>query len=332
MNISHNRRFIFFFLAVLAIASLAGTTYLSCKNRTSQVRVGYIIFTGSLPVLVAKERGLFTKHGLDVRLTRYQQDGPMLSDLGVGIDIPGPASLVSVANAEQLKPGSFKLLWSASETGEGNVSAILVPNDSQLKSIEDLRGKTIGSYNSASARVSLNAILEKNGLNPDADVKIITEQLNTHMDLLTSKQVDALYTVEPYSTMLVHNRQARLLVGNPRARYLSDPFVVGVIAIPQEYWQSHPDEMRRFVAAIGEAIDLIRNEPTSTKEILASPEYGLGVPFDVAHEASNYRWETPSDSLKAAADENIKLFAKFGLVRSAQSAKEMWLAPGDVTR
>lgn len=330
MNIKRVRVIVGSVLVVLLILSVSFVVWRSYKTRTSSVRIGYIAFTGSLPVLVAKDRGLFAKHGLDVQLTKYPNDGAMLGDLPGGIDIPGPASLVSVANAEQLRPDSFKLLWSASETGDGNVSAILVPIDSPLKSITDLRGKSIGGYNSASAKVSLNAILEANGIKPDTDVKITLEPISTHLDLLISKQVDALYTVEPYSTMLIHKGQARLLVGNPRARYLADPFVVGVIAIPRDYWRNHPDETRRFVAAIAEAISLIQKDPTNTKQILASSEYGIGVSPEIAGGASNYVWETPSDSLKKAADENIRLFAKYGLVRSSQSAQGMWMPPSDI--
>lgn len=78
----------------------------------------------------------------------------------------------------------------------------IVDNGTSVKSIADLKGKTIyASGKGGTPEFALNYVLRKNGLEPDKDVKI--EYKATHADLsaaVASKQVEIAILPEPFVT------------------------------------------------------------------------------------------------------------------------------------
>ena len=68
---------------------------------------------------------------------------------------------------------------------------IMVPSDSNITSIKDLKGKRIGLFKGTNSQPVLYRILEENGLTPEKDVKIFNLQSLEIEAALASKDIDA---------------------------------------------------------------------------------------------------------------------------------------------
>ncbi len=135
-------------VALLALLSACGE---SSNNSTSaaptgsgggsgtKLRIGYSAWPGWFPLAVADAQGLFAKNGLDVELTYFADYTASIDALAAGqIDVNTQTlndTIASVAAGSELK------IVVANDNSTGNDQIIC---DQSIKSVADLKGKTIG--------------------------------------------------------------------------------------------------------------------------------------------------------------------------------------------
>jgi NitT/TauT family transport system substrate-binding protein len=108
-------------------------------------RIAFTPGLGSLPVYVARQRRWFEDRGFTVTYAEAQADSNACLDrLAAGdADVAFGVSLQAVFEAETKKPGTWRILGFAAETRENPVGTFLVPMDSPVKSVEELKGRRI---------------------------------------------------------------------------------------------------------------------------------------------------------------------------------------------
>ena len=102
----------------------------------------------------------------------------------------------------------FKVAAAASYTGQGD--AILVPKDSPIPSVADLKGKTVAVAQGSSANYNLLAQLENAGLSYD-DITVQNLQPGDALTAFDAGQVDAWTVWEPYTSQAEQTANARVL-------------------------------------------------------------------------------------------------------------------------
>src|SRR5205085_5670807 len=152
-------------LLALACAALLAAT---AQAQDTKVAIGISGWTGFAPLTLAKEAGLFKKHGLDVTLTKIPQKDRHLA-VASG-DIQCAATTVEtwvVWNANGVATKQiFQLDKSYGADG-------MVARNSVAK-IADLKGKQIGSQAPGTSPYFVMAwMLRKNGLTPK-DVTVVS--------------------------------------------------------------------------------------------------------------------------------------------------------------
>lgn len=121
-----------------------------------------------LGVTVAKEKGFFAKHGLDVDLVNYSgSTDQLLETLATGkADAAGGMALRWLKPMEQ----GFDVKIIAST--HGGCLRLLAPTASDIRSLKDLKGKVIAVSDQNSPGKNFFAIrLKKAGLDPEKDVE-----------------------------------------------------------------------------------------------------------------------------------------------------------------
>jgi ABC-type nitrate/sulfonate/bicarbonate transport system substrate-binding protein len=140
-------------------------------------------------------------------------------------------------------------------------------------------------------------------MNPDKDVQIIQVSPDLQGQALDSKQFDALFTIDPYATIAVEKRLAKVMMDNPRVEYILNPFPAGANAFSIQFINKKPATVKKIVAALEEAVDYIRNHEADAKKIL--PKY---TPLDdsMAQKSHVYEWwkmeEIDKESIQKYAD------------------------------
>lgn len=268
------------------------------------IRLAYVPYSSSLPALVAQENGLFAAQQLQVELRRVDTSNEAMAALLQGeVDGIMGIGLASLLAVEIKTPGKFKMSWHAVETGDKAVNALLVPTSSPMRGIEDLRGRTVGTFVGATQLLNLHAIFQKALGDPDA-VQVAQVSPALQLQVLEQGELAGLFTIEPNVTIALDRGIGRILVDNPRCKYILDPFPAGGGILSTAFLTDRKEEAARLVVALDGAIEAIRSDEASAKAIL--PKY-LPIEQNIAAKSRLYAWWTSREAnpaiLQTVADQ-----------------------------
>lgn len=231
------------------------------------VHIGYNVNGGQTPIFTALNRGIFKKHGLDVKTTTFAQNPQMVAAISNGsLDLMG--SIPSY-------------VWSAREAGYDLVSisqheksrtsppesgALMVRVDGDIKTLKDLEGKRLAVLTPSSQNTLDSLYLAKKAGVDITKITLITAPFNTHFDLLKSNQVDAAAVVDPFQTQIEASGVGKVLQW---AYYESVPEQpLAALWGAREWFDKNPEAVDRLHAAMAESIDLLNNNPAEARAIL----------------------------------------------------------------
>jgi len=152
-----------FTLAIAMLATLAiSSPFAAIADEIKEVRIGFQK-AGIFPAVKQRRtvENAFKDSGIDVKWVEFQFGPPLLEALNTGnIDYgytgDAPPVFAQAARAN--------LLYVAALPSAGKNEAIIVPAESPIKSIADLKGKRIGFAKGSSSHNTTVAALEKAGL------------------------------------------------------------------------------------------------------------------------------------------------------------------------
>ncbi|MBI5092453.1 MAG: ABC transporter substrate-binding protein [Candidatus Hydrogenedentes bacterium] len=320
-------------LRIVTLVLVFATVLVSCSKKELQqtqkplesIRIGYVPYSSSMPALVAVEKGFAKAQGLDVQLVRLETSNEAIIALTKG-DIQGlmGIGLPSLLAIEVKTPGTFKFIWYAVETGPHSVNALLVPVKSEATDIESLRGKTVGTFSGATQLLNLQAIF-KTALGDTDAVKISQVAPNLQLQALENGEIAALFTIEPQVTIATEKGIGRILVDNPRSKYIMDPFPGGGGVLATAFITAKPELAKKLRTAFDSAIESIRADESAAKSLL--PKYAP-VESEIAAKTRLYGWWTSSQvdlkSLQSMAD----LLEHDGIVKGHVDVKNI-VMPGE---
>ena len=222
-----------------------------------------------LPLYTALENGYFKTEKIDVTLSWSIDVDVNIQNVAEHPDI----DLIVVGraqfyNLEDKYPDLFNVFNFNVQDGTRWNDAVVVKKDSEIKSLGQLRGKTIGIITDGSnwgARGEIiKIILEKNGLNPE-DFKIMITTMND----FENNQVDALYMRGPLLSLFLYLGKTMILEEGPIfAKYIFGPWPMSVSALSSKIIKESPDVAERVVRVWDRAINYIRENPVEADEIL----------------------------------------------------------------
>lgn len=194
----------------------------------TRVRVGTCARTLTAGVgsqfAVASKMGWFAQEGLDVEVV------PLTGSTDCVKFVATREFLMTLPSMEPLAIGrlqgvKIKNFYTAYQTPG---YAIAVPADSPIQKLSDLKGKTIGVTNMASAGVVIaRALAAASGLNPDADISLVVAGEGAQpAALLRTKQIDALSQFDTQYA-LIENVGVKLRILDKRLieRFPSNGFI-----------------------------------------------------------------------------------------------------------
>ena len=253
-----------------ALASLGAPT-LVLGQAAPKIRIGYWPVAAGLPFFAAIEKGYFKEAGLEVEALKFagaqQVMEAMLSGRSDGSS-NGTGS-ANLAIGEIAQPGLFKIFATNPSNAKYVLEEFLVPKDSPVKSMAELKGKRIASGPGIQNVTLAKTMLEKAG----AGVMSVTElPIGQHVAALAAGQIDAAYTLEPTGTIGRLNGTTRVLEAGVVAHYiLGDPMAPwhgGSASLTSEFIKKYPAETRKFIAAYARGIALVRTKPDEARQFM----------------------------------------------------------------
>jgi ABC-type nitrate/sulfonate/bicarbonate transport system substrate-binding protein len=185
----------------------------------------------------------------NIEWTQFQGTSPMTQALAAGaLDCAtqAPLSLANgvvggnlkayiVAQHVYEKPGGFSVYWAVME-------------DSPIKKIADLKGKTIGiSVIGGGTQGPFELLLKKNGVDPKTDIKLVETSFSISEDALRQGRVDAVNMNQPFAA------RAEAKGGTRKLFSLSEemPNIVHILeACRADFVDKNPELVRAYVRDI----------------------------------------------------------------------------------
>src|SRR5258707_2614902 len=168
------------------------------------VRAAYIPVVTWLPAWVAKEKGFFAAHGLDVTLSIAQNLSILPGTVGKQFEfVPStaPDLLKSVASGLDV----VAVASEAFETEDNPSTHVIVTKDSGIAGPKDLAGKLIATPTIGGViHVSVLYWLKKNGVDP-ASIRAVEVPFPNMPDQLNAQRVDGVAALEPFACVLRRN-------------------------------------------------------------------------------------------------------------------------------
>lgn len=246
-------------------------------NNLAQLDIGYSRLRISLPVFVAKEKGFFEKNGIDANLIMFETAQPLMQALVAGqVDVAGYTALPITYNGMLRSKKELLFLTTMIEDNNHRISYLLrkktEPNqEPNIKSITDLKGKTIGILPTIAYKAWIEDILRDNGIDPEKDVNVQQVAPPQQPQALKSGGVDALFTNDPAATTALELGIAEFLTDEVEVpKYVVNPFPFGSFNVSKEWADKNPELLEALKKALNEAIDWTESNQKEAKLAMAN--------------------------------------------------------------
>jgi NitT/TauT family transport system substrate-binding protein len=252
-------------LAAAAVTLAAAASAPASAQTTLIVGKANATSDAIIPVNVGDKLGIFKKHGLTLTIVDFGGGSKMVQALTAGaIDI-GDGAGTEMAFVAKGAP----MLAVCESTGAAPFLSIGVPWDSPIKTLEDLKGKTIGVSSPGSfSDWSGHQLARKYGWGPDG-VKTVAigggpapmrAALRTHL-------VDAAISTTALFLSFEQTKEGRLIA--PVSTFEGN-VASGALFASNRLIANNPDAIRAFLAAWIETVDYMRAHKAETVKITSS--------------------------------------------------------------
>jgi NitT/TauT family transport system substrate-binding protein len=260
-----NSRFLTVGTVAAALTALAIVAAPTRAQAPTPVRAAYIPVITWLPAWVAKEKGFFAKHGLDVTLSVAQNLSVLPGTVGRQFEfVPSTAPDLLKAVASGLDV--VAVTASVFETEDNISTQLMVAKDSGIASAKDLSGKLIATPTIGGViHVSVLYWLKKNGVDP-ASIRAVEVPFPNMADQLKARRVDAVEAVEPFVGALKAGGNVALTAPLLSAgKEVLFPFWIS----SGEWARAHGSTVAAWKASLDDAIAFIKENPEEARAIVA---------------------------------------------------------------
>ncbi len=274
-------------LALLGLAFAA----VAAHAQDTKVAIGISGWTGFAPLTLAKEAGIFKKHGLDVDLKKIPQASRHLA-IASG-DVQCAATTVETWIVWNAGGVATKQIFQMDKSYGADGMAVR----NSVGKIADLKGKTVAASAPGTAPYfTLAWFLKKNGLSVK-DVTVVNLEPAAAAQAFVAGQNDAAMTYEPYLSTVRDNPQAGKII----ATTLDYPMIMDTFGCTPKFLAENPKAAQALAQSYFEAVDMIRKEPAKSYEIMGAPTKQSGEQFGKS--AAYLRWQDKAANQKFFAGE-----------------------------
>jgi len=300
---------VFFGIGLLALTGAA-------QAAPAKVKLGVQPWLGYGPWWIAEKNGYFEKRGIDVQVINFTWDQDMGAALAAGqLDVIAAATnfVISMRN-QGIDLQGFILLDASFEA-----DAILAP--AQIKSIKDLKGKSVAYEFGATSDLLLNYALRENGMSKD-DIKPVPMAAADAGLALISGRVDIAVTYEPYISAALREGKGYKSLYTAAER----PGLISDLAVAEtSYIKKNPDVIKALTLAWDDAVTFLNANPEAGGKIIAD---AVGSPMDefkVAFEG--VRVYDLKGNYEAFQGDFLKTFTEVGQIMAQLNPKEIKTIP-----
>ncbi|MEH1901076.1 MAG: sulfonate ABC transporter substrate-binding protein [Nostoc sp.] len=283
---------------------------------STKVRIGYQKASTILYALKGKGEleKAFATSGSSVTWSEFPAGPPLLEALNAGsIDFGYTGESPPIF----AQAGGIPLVYVAYDPWSPKAEAILVPKDSPIKSVVELKGKKIAFAKGSNANYLLVKALEKAGVQY-SDIQQVTLTPADARAVFEGKKVDAWAIWDPYLAAAEAATGARTLtdatgLAPNRGYYLA----------AKSFVDAKPDALKIVIDQVKKVSDWAKNNPSEVAKFL-SPALGIDAPvLEIAEKRREYDVLPLTDEVITKQQEVADTFYKIKLIPKEIKVKEI---------
>ncbi|MEM9007992.1 MAG: ABC transporter substrate-binding protein [Cyanobacteria bacterium P01_F01_bin.86] len=217
----------------------------------------------------------------DIQWSSYTSGPPITNkmladqiDIGLMGDFPAVINLIKFQQEAQDADSIFIGTLAYSPNGAGN--AVVVPKDSDATSLADLKGGTVSVPFGSAAHGMLLKALNDAGINPETDVKLLSQAPEVGGSSLRTGQIDAHADFVPFGELFPFRGFAKKIFDGAQTGV---PTLHG-ITVRSDFAEEHPEIVVAYLKAVLEANETFMADPEG---ISAQIEEWSGIDKEVVY-------------------------------------------------
>ncbi|MGJ4949727.1 aliphatic sulfonate ABC transporter substrate-binding protein [Bradyrhizobium sp. HKCCYLS20291] len=304
-------------LSMASAALMTCAAPLRAEDRPKEIRIG-TQKGGFFPAVKARRtiENTFKPLGIDIAWVDFQFGPPLLEAINVGsVDF----GYVGDAPPIFAQAASAKIRYAAAVKQNGSSQAIIVPKDSPIQTLADLKGKRVAFGKGSSAHNLLVAALEKAGL-AWSDITPAPLAPADATAAFVKGSVDAWSIWDPYLALAELKENARIIVWDKDVHKPNSFYIVG-----SDFVEKYPAIVARLNAAFAaEGVWANRHH----EEVAKAQAEATGVDLDAVKrfvDRSVYSVVPIDDEVIRSQQAVADRFARVGLIpKSINVADIVW--------
>jgi taurine transport system substrate-binding protein len=250
-------------IASLAAVTIALPTLAYGADRPDKITIGYLNLVNAQ--LVTKHLGLIAKEmpGVDIKYVKIGGGGDMLRAIaGNDVDFGGLGNPPAAIGVTRGLPIKGIMVINMLDT----VEAMVVRTSANIKSLKDLKGKTVAAPFGSTTHYLLLQALKEDGVDP-ASMKILDLAPSDIAAAWLRGDLDAAWFWEPNLDKAVKNDGHIFMTSGMMEKRGYPTWDIGVVM--NAFATKYPDYVEKFVKAECDGIDFWLKNPDKTAEIIA---------------------------------------------------------------
>jgi NitT/TauT family transport system substrate-binding protein len=244
------------FKLLLLIALLLSACGSAPAQPRLPLRVAWSLWPGWYPLIIANQKGLFEKRGVDVELFFYATYKETMPALGAGMLDGGALALGDTLLDDVSEDVSIVLITDVSNGADQIVAAPGITRP------QDLKGKRIGMQAGTHGEIFVQHMLDANGISR-SEVQFMEIPVEDIPNAIPDV-IDAGHTFEPYASQSRAKGFAPIFTSADTPGLLLD-----VIAFRASTLEQRPGDVKAFIAAWFDAVKYWQENPAEGNAVIA---------------------------------------------------------------
>jgi NitT/TauT family transport system substrate-binding protein len=300
--------------------ALASLSFAVAASAQTAVAIGMSGWTGFAPLTLAKEAGLFKKHGLDVTIKKIPQKDRHLA-IASG-DIQCAATTVETW-----------IVWTANgipttqifqlDKSYGADGMVVKPG---IAKIADLKGKTVAASAPGTAPYfTLAWMLKKNGLSvKDVNVVNLEPQAAANAMIAGTANLDAAMTYEPYLSAVREKPEAGKII----ATTLDYPMIMDTFGCTPKFLADNPKAAKALADGYFDAVAMIKADPAKSFAIMGADVKQTAEKFESSQKYLRWQDRAANQAFFAGehaafSKEAAELLLEAGIIRTVPDLSKL---------
>lgn len=285
----------------------------------AKVRIGWSPSACGAPIFVAYEKGFFKEEGLEAEM--IQVDQAHISE-AVGA---GQVDIFNGLMGKLIKPLENGLQAQAVSGLHKGCIKILVPKDSPIKTIADLKGKKIGVPGMMDAgTIIARRALHSAGIDATektTEVEFAVFDRNDLPQALDTKKVEAVAFGDPQATIAAEKYGLRVLLDTSKDKPFGDEYCCALF-MASKLIKSDPATAEKVTRAVQRASQWVQEHPLEAAQLEIDKKYVAGNAELIAGMLKSYNYTPSVQGGYDAMLKTVEGLNAIGLIKPGTDAKK----------